>query len=190
LVTGVVSAAALVAAIAGVVLYNGLVSARQRVREGWSAIDVQLKRRASLIPNLVEAVRGYASYERETMQRITEARGALGAATGPGAAARADANLTGALRTLFAVAEAYPDLKANERFAQLQRDLADTENKVAYARNYYNGAVETYNIRVESFPGVLVARTCGFTTAEFFSADDFQHESGAGRGREIRPEPR
>ncbi len=161
--------------VVGIVLYNGLVRARQRVREGWSAIDVQLKRRASLIPNLVEAVKGYAAYERDTMQRITEARGALGVATGPGAAARADAELTGALRTLFAVAEAYPDLKANERFAQLQRDLADTENKIAYARNYYNGAVETYNIRAESFPGVLIARAGGFVPAEFFAADELRH---------------
>jgi LemA protein len=164
--------AGFVVAIVLAVLYNGLVRARLRVREGWSAIDVQLKRRASLIPNLVEAVRGYADYERGTLERITRARGALGAAGGPGAAARADADLTGALHTFFAIAEAYPELKASERFAQLQRDLADTENKIAYARNYYNGAVEAYNIKAESFPGILVARAGGFSTAEFFSADD------------------
>ena len=103
-----------------------------------------------------------------------EEAGALGAAAGPGAAARADAALTDALAKFFAVAEAYPDLKANERFAQLQRDLADTENKIAYARNYYNGAVEIYNIRVQSFPGLLVARTFGFRPAEFFAADDLR----------------
>lgn len=165
------AATGLVLSIALVVLYNGLVRARQRVREGWSAVDVQLKRRSSLIPNLVETVEGYAAYERGTVQRIAEARGALGAAARPRAAARADAELTGALRSFFAVAEAYPDLKANERFAQLQRDLADTENKIAYARNYYNGAVEIYNIRVQSFPGLLVARTFGFQAAEFFAAD-------------------
>jgi len=158
--------------IAWVFIYNGLVRARQRVREGWSAIDVQLKRRASLIPNLVETVKGYADYERGTMQRIAEARGALGAATGPAAAGRADAALTGALQQFFAVAEAYPDLKASERFAQLQRDLADTENKIAFARNYYNGAVEIFNIRTETFPGLLVARTFGFQPAEFFAGDD------------------
>jgi LemA protein len=152
-------------------LFNGLVRARQRVREAWSAIDVQLQRRASLIPNLVEAVRGYAAYERGTMERIVEARGRLRAASGPLAAARADAELTRALDVLFALAEAYPELKANERFAQLQADLADTENNVAFARNYYNGAVEAYNIKVETFPGLVVARLFGFRTAEFFSAD-------------------
>jgi LemA protein len=168
----VIGLAVLVFALGSVmVLYNGLVRARQHVREGWAAIDVQLKRRASLIPNLVEAVKGYAEYERETLRRITEARGVLGAAPGPGAAARADADLTGALRTFFAVAEAYPDLKANERFAQLQRDLADTENKIAYARNYYNGAVEAYNIKVESFPGLLAAGAFSFRRAEFFQTD-------------------
>lgn len=168
-----VVAAGLILSIA-VFFYNRLVGARQRVREGWSAIDVQLKRRASLIPNLVEAVKGYAAHERGTMEKIAEARGALGTAAGPGAAARADRELTGALQTMFAVAEAYPDLKASERFAQLQRDLADTENKIAYARNYYNGAVETYNIRVQSFPSLLLARTFGFQPAEFFAADDLR----------------
>ncbi len=163
--------AAVVLAIGAVVIYNGLVRARQRVREAWSAIDVQLKRRSSLIPALVESVKGYAAYERETITKVVEARGALGSAAGPGAAARADQDLSGALRTFFAVAEAYPDLKANERFAQLQRDLADTENKIAYARNYYNGAVETFNIRCESMPGLLIARPFGFTPAEFFAAD-------------------
>ena len=132
---------------------------------------MQLLRRASLIPNLVESVQGYAAYERGTLKQIVEARGALGAAAGPGAAALANDNLTAALGTFFAVAEAYPDLKASERFAQLQTDLADTENRIAYARNYYNGAVETYNIRVEALPGLLIARPFGFTPAEFFAAD-------------------
>lgn len=157
--------------LAGVLLYNGCVRARQRVREAWSAIDVQLQRRASLIPNLVESVKGYAEYERGTLRRVVEARTALGTAATPAAAARANDNLTGALGTFFAIAEAYPDLKANQRFAQLQTDLTDTENKVAFARNYYNGAVEAYNIKVQSFPGMLVARPLGFAPAEFFSAD-------------------
>jgi LemA protein len=160
----------LATAIAMVVVYNGLVRARQRVREGWSAVDVQLQRRAALIPNLVESVHGYAAYERGTLTQVAEARGALGTAAGPGAAALANDGLTTALRTFFAVAEAYPDLKASERFARLQADLADTENKIAYARNYYNGAVEIYNIKVESVPGLLVARPFGFTPAEFFRA--------------------
>ena len=166
-----VPAIGLVVVITIVIVYNGLVRARQRVREGWSAIDVQLLRRASLIPNLVESVQGYAAYERGTLKQIVEARGALGTAAGPGAAALANDNLTAALGTFFAVAEAYPDLKASERFAQLQADLADTENRIAYARNYYNGAVETYNIRVEALPGLLIARPFGFAPAEFFAAE-------------------
>ena len=153
-------------------LYNGLVSARLRTREAWSSIDVQLQRRASLIPALVESVRGYAAYEKDTMRRVVEARGALGAAAGPRQAAEANARLSAALGSFFAIAEAYPDLKANERFAQLQRDLTDTENKIAYARNYYNGAVETYNIKDESVPGRFVAGPLGFRRAEFFSADE------------------
>jgi len=165
-------AAMLVAAVAAVIIfYNGFVSARLRVREAWSSIDVQLQRRASLIPNLVEAVKGYAEYERGTLDQVVRARAALGAAGGPRAAAQADAALTGALTTFFALAEAYPDLKANERFAQLQTDLADTENQIAYARNYYNGAVELYNTRVQTVPGLLVARPFGFAPAEFFTAE-------------------
>ncbi|MGE5837916.1 MAG: LemA family protein [Acidobacteriota bacterium] len=168
--TGFVTAIAAVT-LAGVLLYNGLVRARLRVREAWSAIDVQLQRRASLIPNLVESVKGYAEYERGTLRRVVEARTALGNAATPAAAARANDDLTGALGTFFAIAEAYPDLKANQRFAQLQTDLTDTENKVAFARNYYNGAVEAYNIKVQSFPGMLLARPLGFPSAEFFTAD-------------------
>lgn len=154
-----------------IILYNRLVAARQRVREAWSSIDVQLQRRASLIPNLVQAVKGYAEYERGTLEKVVQARTALGAATGPRASAQANAELSAALTTFFAVAEAYPDLKASERFAQLQMDLSDTENKVAFARNYYNGAVELYNTRVQSVPDVLVARVFGFTAAEFFAAE-------------------
>jgi LemA protein len=116
-------------------------------------------------------VKGYAAYERGTLQKVVEARGHVGSAVGPRATAQASAELTAALGTFFALAEAYPELKANERFAQLQTDLADTENKIAYARNYYNGAVEAYNIKVESFPGLLLARSAGFSRAEFFSAD-------------------
>ena len=161
----------LISAFVVAFLYNRLVSARQRVREAWSAVDVQLQRRASLIPNLVETVKGYASFERDTLRKVTEARAAVGSAAGPRAAAQASADLGGALRTLVAVAEAYPELKANERFAQLQADLADTENQIAFARNYYNGAVEIYNITVERFPTMVIAGVFGFKPAEFFSAD-------------------
>jgi LemA protein len=167
---GLVALIAFAVALVGWI-YNGLVSARLRTREAWSAIDVQLQRRASLIPNLVESVKGYATYERETLKSVTAARGALSAATNPRDAARANDDLSGALRSFFAVAEAYPDLKANERFAQLQSDLADTENKIAFARNYYNGAVELYNIKVQSIPGVFLAGLFGFAPAEFFTAE-------------------
>jgi LemA protein len=163
---------ALVAAAAVALLYNALVRTRQRVREGWGAIDVQLQRRASLVPNLVETVRAYAEYERDTLESITQARSSLRAAPGPTAAAKANADLSLALGKLFAVAEAYPDLKASSRFAQLQADLTETENLIAFARNYYNGAVEAHNIRVESFPGLIVARMFGFLPAEFFAAEE------------------
>ncbi|MCC7009675.1 MAG: LemA family protein [Acidobacteria bacterium] len=164
-------ATALVVLLAVALLYNRLVSARQRVREAWSAIDVQLQRRAALIPNLVETVKGYASFERETLQKVTEARTAAGVAAGPRAAARASEDLANAIRTLVAVAEAYPELEANERFAQLQADLADTENQIAFARNYYNGAVEIYNNTVQQLPTMLIAGPFGFQPAEFFSAE-------------------
>ena len=155
---------------AGIVLYNGIVGAKQRVREAWGAIDVQLQRRASLIPNLVETVKGAAAFERGTLQAIVEARGALTSAKGPREAAQANDELGRALGSLFAVVEAYPQLKAVESYARLQSELADTEDKIAYARNYYNGAVEIYNIKVQSFPGALVARFGGFAPAEFFTA--------------------
>jgi LemA protein len=158
-------------AVVAVVLYNGLVRARLRVKEAWGAVEVQLARRASLIPSLVEVVKGYAAHEKETLTKVVDARGALGAATGPRAAASANERLSGALGRLFALAEAYPDLKANEQFARLQADLADTENKVAYARNYYNGAVEIYNTHGQTVPGILVAGLFGFTPSEFFKAD-------------------
>jgi LemA protein len=161
---------ALIVGIAVAVVYNLFVGAKQRVREAWSAIDVQLQRRSSLVPNLVELVKGYAAFERDTMQRVAEARSAVGAATGPRAAAAANDEMSAAVRTLVAVAEAYPDLKANERFAQLQVDLADTENKIAFARNYYNGAVEAYNIRIQQFPALLLAPLFGFAPAEFFDS--------------------
>jgi LemA protein len=154
------------------VFYNGLVRARLRVREAWSAVDVQLQRRASLIPNLVETVKGYAAYERDTITRVVESRTRLTSAAGPRAAAAANADLTAALGTLFALSEAYPELKANESYLRLQHDLSDTENKIAFARNYYNGAVETYNTKVQSFPGLLVAGPFGFSAAEFFAAED------------------
>ena len=163
-------AAALAALAVAVALYNRFVRAREHVHEGWSAIDVQLRRRSALIHGLVESVRGYAEYERGAITQLVEARGALRMAGGPGAAARANAELTTALHAFFAVAEAYPALKATERFARFQVELAETENQIAYARNDYNSAVEVYNNSVQTVLGLVVARTFGFEPAEFFSA--------------------
>lgn len=163
-----------IVAVIGIMLwtiYNGLVSARLRVKEAWSGIDVQLKRRSSLIPNLVETVKGYAAHERETFEAVTRARAMLDNARTPGQAAQADNILTGALRSLFAVAEAYPDLKANENFMHLQRELTDTEDKIAYSRQYYNANVRNYNEKTQVFPSVLVARMFGFLQEEFYEAE-------------------
>lgn len=161
----VVSVVLIVAALA---LYNGLVKARLRVREAWSAIQVQLQRRASLIPNLVETVKGYASHERGTLESVTQARAALQSAGTPEQAAQANNMLTSALRSLFAVAEAYPDLKANQNFLSLQDDLQDTEDKISYARTYYNATVREYNSKVQTVPTALVAGALGFHPEPFF----------------------
>lgn len=152
--------------------YNGLVTARNRVREAWSGIDVQLKRRSSLIPNLVETVKGYASHEKEVFEKVTAARSALMGATNAGQAAEANNILTGALKSLFAVAEAYPDLKASDNFKQLQDELSDTETKIAAARQFYNSNVLDYNTKLQVFPNVLLAGTLGFTPEEFFKANE------------------
>lgn len=149
-------------------LYNGLARGRLGVREGWSAVQVQLQRRASLIPNLVATVKGYAMHEREVLESVTQSRAQLQSATTPREAGEANNHLTQALRSLFAVAEAYPDLKANQNFLDLQAQLADTEDKIAYARNYYNSLVLQYNSRVSTVPSMLVARMFDFTEAEFF----------------------
>ena len=149
-------------------LYNGLVRARNRVRNAYSQIDVQLKRRYDLIPNLVETVKGYAAHERDTLENVTRARQQCIDASGVGNQAAAENMLTGALRQLFALSEAYPDLKANQNFSQLQEELASTENRIGFARQHYNNVVENYNTKVQSFPAVLVAGTFGFQQEEFF----------------------
>ena len=139
-----------------------------RVREAWSQIDVQLKRRADLIPNLVETVKGYAEHEKKLLKDITLARSALMKAPGPKGKAEADNQLTGALKSLFAVAENYPQLKASDNFLQLQKELGDTEDKVSYARQFYNTAVMEYNRQLQLFPNVLIANNFGFKSSEFF----------------------
>jgi LemA protein len=152
--------------------YNGLVRARVRVKEAWSGIDVQLKRRSSLIPNLVETVKGYASHEKEVFENVAAERAGLMGAQGPAAAAQADNILTQALGRLFAVAEAYPELKANQNFLELQRELTDTEDKIAYSRQFYNTNVSSFNQRIQVFPNVLIAGMFHFESAEFFEAEE------------------
>lgn len=150
--------------------YNGLIALRNRVREAWSQIDVQLKRRSSLIPNLVEAVKAYAKHEKTVFENVTKARSALLGAKNPGEAAAADNMLTGALKSLFAVAEAYPNLRASENFKALQEEISDTETKVAAARQFYNTNVLDLNNTLEQFPSNLVGQWFGFKKEDFFKA--------------------
>ena len=164
----VIAVVAVVLLVTVFAVYNGLVKARLRVREAWGTVQVQLQRRASLIPNLVESVKGYAAHERGTLDSVTRARTALQNAGTPAQAAEANTMLTGALRSLFAVAEAYPDLKANGNFLSLQQELSETEDKVAYARTYYNAAVREYNEKVQTIPTALLAGPLGFRAEEFF----------------------
>ena len=152
--------------------YNGLVQLRNAVKNAWSQIDVQLKRRYDLIPNLVETVKGYAGHEKETLERVIQARQAGIAAANVKDQAAAENMITGALRQLFALSESYPNLKANENFLKLQEELASTENKIGFARQYYNDAVQTFNTRQEMFPANLVASMLGFQPAEFFEIED------------------
>ncbi|MEM9669742.1 MAG: LemA family protein [Pseudomonadota bacterium] len=151
-----------------IVLYNGLVSKRQTVNQAFADIDVQLKQRQNLIPNLVETVKGYASHEKETLDAVINARNSAVNAQGVGQQAEAEGALTGALGKLFALAESYPDLKANENFLDLQDELSVIEDKLAAARRFFNSAVQDYNTATEQFPGVLVANSFGFDPREFF----------------------
>jgi len=163
---------ALLVALSVVAIYNRLVKNRNLVQEAWSGIDVQLKRRADLIPNLVETVKGYMQHERGVLEQVTELRTRSLAAGTVADKAQAEGLLTGALRTLFAVAENYPDLKASANFQDLQRSLADIEEQLQLARRYYNGAARNLNILIESFPSNLVARAFNFQTVEYFEIED------------------
>ncbi len=156
--------------VIGVLIYNRLVQARNRVDNAWAQMEVQLKRRYDLIPNLVETVKGYATHEQQTFERVTQARAAAQSASGPAEQAQAEGILTQALRQLFAVAEAYPELRASENFQGLQTELAETENKIAVSRQIYNDTVLTYNNTVQQVPTNLVANMTGFKTREFFEA--------------------
>ncbi len=160
-------------AVWAVSIYNSFVSLVNRAKEAWADIEVQLKRRYDLIPNLVNTVKGYATHESGTFEKVTEARNMAMSASGPTAAhAQAENMLTGALKSLFAVSEAYPDLKANTNFLELQRELSDTENKIQAARRFYNTNVRDLGIKVESFPSNLIASMFGFAKMEFFDLAD------------------
>jgi LemA protein len=172
-----VLAAIVLAAVAAVLLllvalaYNRLVRLRNEAETGWANIDVQLRRRFDLVPNLVQVVKGYAEHERDTFESVTEARAAAQQAAGPAQAAQADTVLVGALDRLLAVSEAYPQLRASENFLALQQELADIEDKLAAARRYYNTTVYRYNTVLQSFPSVIVGRTFRFGEREFFETD-------------------
>jgi LemA protein len=156
-----------------IVVYNGLVRSRNQIENSWSQIDVQLKRRLDLIPNLIETVKGYAAHERQTLEAVIQARNAAMAAPDtPEAQAKTDNMLTGALRQLFALSESYPDLKANQNFLALQEELTATEGRVAYARQFYNDSVLSYNNRLQVFPTVIIAKMLDFERREYFEAEE------------------
>lgn len=166
-----------IVAVIGIFLwatYNSLVTSNVRVDEAWSDITVQLKRRADLIPNLVESVKGYASHEKQVFQDVTEARANVLSATekGPEATAKAENQFEGALKSLFAVSEAYPQLRASENFQQLQAELVDTEDKIQASRRFYNGGVRDLNTKIQVFPNNLFAGMLGFKNREFFEVED------------------
>lgn len=173
--TALIIVVVVVAILVGFVIvsYNGLVRSRNQVENAWSQIDVQLKRRLDLIPNLVETVKGYAAHERETLEAVVNARNAsIAAPDTPPAQAEASNMLSGALGKLFALSEAYPDLKANQNFLALQEELTATEGRVAYARQFYNDSVLTYDNKLESFPTVIIAKGFNFEPKEYFEAEE------------------
>ena len=162
----------IVLVLAVILVYNSLITARNRVKEAWSDIDVQLKRRYDLIPNLVETVKKYAAHEKDVFQKVTEARTAALNAKGPQQQGQAENMLTDALKSVFAVAEAYPDLRATENFQKLQDELSDTENKIMAARRFYNANVRDYNTKIEQFPTSILANAFKFEAREFFELED------------------
>jgi LemA protein len=155
-----------------IVTYNGLIRLRNRIQNAWAQIDVQLRRRYDLIPNLVETVKGYAAHEKGTFEAVTQARANAINAQGPADQARAENMISGALKSLFAVSEAYPDLKANQNFLSLQEELSGTEGRISYARQYYNDAVLRMNTKIQSFPSNILAGMFGFKEHEYFEADE------------------
>jgi len=160
-----------------IVVFNSLVQKRNRVKNGWHQIDVQLKRRVDLIPNLVETVKGYASHEKEVLTRVTEARAVVMKAQGPAEVSKANNMLSDTLKSLFAVVENYPELKANQNFLKLQEELTTTENKISFARQFYNDVVMDFNNRVQMFPSNLVAMVFSFKEAEFYAVPEEEREA-------------
>ena len=173
----VIGAVVLVLVVVYITIYNRLVRLRNRADNAWAQVDVQLKRRYDLIPNLVETVKGYASHERETLEAVIQARNRAVEAQGVGDQAQAENFLTGALRQLFALAEAYPELRASENFQNLQQQLDETENRIAVSRQIYNDSALTYNNAVQTVPSNLVASISGFEPREYFEADDGSREA-------------
>lgn len=163
--------------LAFVVIYNGLVRLKKQVENAWSQIDVQLKRRHDLIPNLVETAKGYMTHEKETLENITKARNLATGAKGAGEAAQAEGQLSQALSSFFVVVENYPDLKANQNFLSLQEELSSTENKISFARQFYNDCVMRYNTKTEVIPSNIIAGIANFKPAEFFEIEDEQERS-------------
>jgi len=174
--TNIIVAIAAIAVLWLIFTFNGLVRRRYRVREAWSDIDVQLKRRHDLIPNLVESVKGYMAHERGVFEKVTEARAKAIGAQGKAEKAGAENALSNTLKTLFAVSENYPELKANANFLDLQRELADTENKIQASRRFYNGNVMDYNTKTATFPTNLIAGALGFKKEEFFGVEESEKE--------------
>ncbi len=168
----IILAVVVIVALWAIVAYNGFVRLNTRTEEAWSDIDVQLKRRYDLIPNLVNTVKGYATHESGTFEKVTAARSQAMQAGGPAEKAQAENMLSGALKSLFAVTESYPDLKANENFLELQRELSDTENKIQSSRRFYNGNVRDLNIKTESFPSNVIASMFKFMKKEFFELEE------------------
>lgn len=173
---GAVGLVLVLAVFAAIGIYNRLVTLRNRVDNAWSQIDVQLRRRYDLIPNLVETVKGYAKHEQETLEKVIQARNLAMSATGVAAQGEAENMLSGTLKSLFALAESYPDLKANQNFLMLQEELSGTESKIAYARQFYNDSVMSYNTSTQTFPSNILAGMFGFTQREYFEIEEAAKE--------------
>ena len=177
MITEILIIAVIILGLLFVIIYNDLIKQRNRVENAWAQIEVQLKRRYDLIPNLVETVKGYAGHEKTLLENVTKARAAVMSANGVNETAEASNYLSSTLRTLFAVAENYPDLKANQNFLQLQKDLMDTENKIAYARQFYNDTVMKYNISIQTIPKNIVASLSGFGKKDLFETPQAERET-------------